>query len=60
MGKNLGLRAIKNIIKKNLLEKDSIIILEEEKKSKQFELSEIVLLREKELGNSKFSFFKLV
>ena len=51
---------IKNIIKKNLLEKDSIIILEEEKKSKQFELSEIVLLREKELGNSKFSFFKLL
>ncbi len=59
-GKNLGLRAIKNIIKKNLLEKDSIIILEEEKKSKHIELSEIILLREKELGNSKFSFFKLI
>ncbi len=59
-GKNLGPRAIKNIVKKKLLEKDSIIILEEEKKSKHFELSEIVLLREKELGNSKFSFFKLV
>ena len=59
-GKSLGLRAIKNIIKKNLLEKDSIIILEEEKKSKHIELSEIILLREKELGNSKFSFFKLI
>ena len=59
-GKNLGFRAIKNIIKKKLLEKDSIIILEEEKKSKHIELSEIILLREKELGNSKFSFFKLI
>ena len=48
------------MVKKNLLDKESIIILEEEKKSKHFELSEIVLLREKELGNSKFSFFKLV
>ena len=58
-GKNLGLRAIKILLKK-LIRKDSIIILEEEKKSKHFELSEIVLLRKKELGNSKFSFFKLV
>ena len=48
------------MIKKNLLEKDSIIILEEEEKSKHIELSEIILLREKELGNSKFSFFKLI
>ena len=30
------------------------------KRNDQFELSEIALLREKELGNSKFSFFKLV
>ena len=58
--KNLGKRSIKNLIKKNLLEKNSLIILEEELRSPSIQLSEIELLRVKELGNTKFSFFKLL
>ncbi|MAK02225.1 MAG: hypothetical protein CMP35_02115 [Rickettsiales bacterium] len=58
--KNLGKRSIKNLIKKNLLEKNSLIILEEELRSSSVQLSEIELLRIKKLGNTKFSFFKLI
>ena len=58
--KNLGVRSLKSLIKKKLLKKNAIIILEEKIKSKSINLPELELLRIKEIGISKFSFFKLL
>ena len=59
MGKILDSEQLKILLKK-LIRKRQYNHLRGRKKSKHIELSEIILLREKELGNSKFSFFKLI
>ena len=58
--KNLVARSIKNILKKNLINKNSILIIEEERKSKDILIPELKIERVKELGISKFSFYKLI
>ena len=57
--KNLVTRSIKNILKKNLINKDSILVIEEERKSKDILIPELKIERVKELGISKFSFYRL-
>ena len=58
--KKLGIRSVKNLLKKNLLKKNSLIILEEELKSKSINTPDLELLRIKKIGITKFSFFKLL
>ena len=48
------------VIKKNMLNTNAIIILEEELKSKTIDFPELEILRIKEIGISKFSFLKLL
>ena len=57
--KNLVTRSIKNILKKNLINKNSILVIEEERKSKDILIPELKIERVKELGISKFSFYRL-
>ena len=57
--KNLVTRSIKNILKKNLINKNSILVIEEERKSKEILIPELKIERVKELGISKFSFYRL-
>ena len=57
--KNLVARSIKNILKKNLINKNSILVIEEERKSKDILIPELKIERVKELGISKFSFYRL-
>ena len=58
--KKLGIRSLKNLIKKNMLNKNAVIILEEELRSKPIDLPELEILRIKEIGISKFSFLRLL
>ena len=58
--KKLGIRSLKNLIKKNMLNTNAIIILEEELKSKTIDFPELEILRIKEIGISKFSFLRLL
>ena len=58
--KKLGIRSLKNLIKKNVLNKNAIIVLEEELKSKPIDLQELEILRITEIGISKFSFLRLL
>jgi len=57
--KNLVVRSIKNILKKNLINKNSVLVIEEERKSKDILIPELKIERVKELGISKFSFYRL-
>lgn len=58
-GKNLSKRAVGNLIKKDMLNQNAIVVLEEEVKSENYNFNELELIRIKKLGISKFSFFKL-
>ena len=58
--KKLGIRSLKNLIKKNMLKPNAIIVLEEELNSKAIDLPELETLRIKEIGISKFSFLRLL
>tara|TARA_Y100000590_G_C15281056_1_gene848804 strand:- start:136 stop:705 length:570 start_codon:yes stop_codon:yes gene_type:complete len=58
--KKLGIRSLKNLIKKNMLNKNAIIVLEEELRSKPVDIPELEIIRIKEIGISKFSFLKLL
>ena len=58
--KKLGIRSLKNLIKKNMLNKNAVIVLEEELRSKPINLPELEILRIKEIGISKFSFLRLL
>ena len=58
--KKLGIRSIKNLIKKNMLSHNAIIVMEEELQSKPINLPGLKLLRIKEIGISKFSFLRLL
>ena len=58
--KKLGIRSLKNLIKKNMLNHNAIIVIEEELKSKPINLPELEILRIKEIGISKFSFLRLL
>ena len=58
--KKLGIRSIKNLVKKNMLNHNAIIVMEEELKAKPINLPELEILRIKEIGISKFSFLRLL
>tara|TARA_B100000965_G_scaffold351492_1_gene326101 strand:+ start:1217 stop:1786 length:570 start_codon:yes stop_codon:yes gene_type:complete len=58
--KKLGIRSLKNLIKKKMLNHNAIIVMEEELKSKPINLPDIEILRIKEIGISKFSFLRLL
>lgn len=59
-GKNLAKRSIRNLIKKGMLNDNAIIVLEEEIKTEKSNFDELELIREKQIGISNFSFYKLI
>ena len=59
-GKNLAKRSVRNLIKKGMLNDNAIIVLEEEIKTEKSNFDELELIREKQIGISKFSFYRLI
>ena len=57
--KKLEFKAIKNILKKKILKQNKIIIVEQSIKESIITYDELKLLRTKELGITRFSFFKI-
>ena len=57
--KKLEFKAIKNLLKKKILKPKKIIVVEQYNKETQINYDELELLRIKELGITRFSFFKL-
>ena len=57
-GKKLEFKAVKNLIKNKILKKNNVIILEQYIKESLLNYDEIELLRTKELGITRFSFYK--
>jgi len=57
--KKLEFKAIKNLLKKKILKPKKIIVVEQYNKETQITYDELELLRIKELGITRFSFFKL-
>ncbi len=57
--KKLEFKAIKNIIKKKLLSKNKIILVEQYMQEPNLAYDEIELLRTKELGITRFSFYRI-
>ena len=57
--KKLEFKAIKNLIKKKIIKKNKIIIVEQYIKESIITYEELELLRTKELGITRFSFFKI-
>jgi len=57
--KKLEFKAIKNILKKKILKKNKIIIVEQYIKESLITYEELELIRTKELGITRFSFFKI-
>ena len=59
-GKNLAKRSVRNLLKKGMLNDNAIIVLEEEIKTEKSNFDELELIREKQIGISNFSFYKLI
>ena len=57
--KKLEFKAIKNLLKKKILKPKKIIVVEQYSKETQITYDELELLRIKELGITRFSFFKV-
>ena len=57
--KKLEFKAIKNLLKKKIIKKNKIVIVEQYIKESIVTYEELELLRTKELGITRFSFFKI-
>ena len=57
--KGLEQKAIKNLFKKNIINKNTLIILEQSRKSKKINILNLREIRNKVIGGAQFTFFKV-